>query len=84
MIMEKIINFYCEDEQRELKKLVYPMIIKYKGISQKDYDDFYSLAALTLWQATMTYDKAREIPFEKYLQNCLAKKFHSMMCKKIH
>ncbi len=81
-MMESVIDFYCRDEQKELKKLVYPMMIRFGGISQKDYDDFYSLAALTLWQTTKSYNEKKGIPFKKYFQTCLIKKFHTMMSRR--
>lgn len=81
-MMEKIIKFYCDNEQRELKKIVYPIMLRLDGISQMDYDDFYSLAALTLWQATKTYDTSKEVCFEIYLKVCLTNRFYSMIEKR--
>ena len=84
--MKEIIEFYCRDEQRELKKIAYPLMIKFGGISQKDHDDFYSLAALTLLQAVKSYDREKGIPLKKYLETCINRKFETLMsernCKK--
>ena len=81
-MMENVLDFYCKGGAKELKKFVYPIMIKFGGISQKDYDDFYSVAALVLWQVSKTYNAEKGISFEKFFESCLIKKFCSMMSKK--
>jgi len=42
-----------------------------------DYDDFYSIALMTLWQAYNAYDPDTGISFDGFLRSCLQKKFKS-------
>lgn len=75
------INHYMENEMRVLKGIVRPMIAKYseKTFSQKDEDDFFSLAALTLFKATESYDPSKNDNFEAFFRGCLQRKFTSML-----
>lgn len=72
-----VINDYCSNEMKKLKVLSYPIIVTLGGVYQKDYDDFYSIAQITLLEACDSYDGS--IPFEKFLQGCLYRKFQSEM-----
>lgn len=69
------VNFYCTDDMKNIKKISYTLMAELGGISQKDYDDFYSIAQMTLLKAFDTYDE--KIPFEKFFRNCLKKKYFS-------
>ena len=62
-----IIEDYCCDDMKKLKKLCNPIIVRIGGISKKDYDDIYSLAQFLLWNilsrriyATYIRDKNRQ------------------------
>ena len=45
-----IIDEYCCDGMKKLKKLCNPIIMKIGGISEKDHDDIYSLAQFLLYK----------------------------------
>lgn len=44
-------------------------------LTKADYDDFYSIANMTLWKAYNSYDPNMGISFEGFLCSCLQKKF---------
>lgn len=46
-------------------------------INEVDYDDFYSIANMTLWQAIIEYDNSRTCTFNTFLNVCLMNKFKS-------
>lgn len=46
-------------------------------LANSDYDDFYSIANMTLWQAYNSYDLDKDVSFEGFLYSCLEKKFKS-------
>ena len=55
MDINKTLEFYCNNEMAELKKICYPLFIKIGGISDKDYDDFYSIALEALSDSAIRY-----------------------------
>lgn len=63
----------------KLRKVSYPLFIKFGGISEKDHDDFYSKANMELWKATEVFDNSKGVPFEAYLLGCLKRKFKTEM-----
>ena len=65
--MGEYVEHYCNNEYRNLKKLVDPIISKF-GIPPCDYDDFYSLAAGVCWECDKQYDPGRGVPFEPYFR----------------
>ena len=48
MDIQETLELYCENEMQKLKQICNPMINKIGGISDKDYDDFYSIALSVL------------------------------------
>ncbi len=46
-------------------------------LAKADYDDFYSIANMTLCQVYNTYDPDMGISFDSFLRSCLQKKFKS-------
>ena len=74
--MEKYLELYCKDDCKRLKRVSDTIIIKYFGwISQKDYDDFYSIASEVLWDCCKNYDDSKGAQFDTYYINCLIRKF---------
>ena len=70
------IEYYCKNNNKELKRVSNNIITKYFAwIPQKDYDDFYSIAGEVLWGCCQHYDSDKGAQFETYLINCLTKKF---------
>ena len=48
---------YCENDMRLLKKMSQSIFIRFnEPLKNADYDDFYSIANMTLWQAFQSYD----------------------------
>lgn len=72
---QQILEEYASNGMKKLKKISYPLFIKFGGISEKDHDDFYSKANEELWKATEVFDEKKGVPFEAYLLSCLKRKF---------
>lgn len=69
---------YCENDMKKLKKVSRSIFMKFnEPLANADYDDFYSLANLTLWQAFNSYDPDIGICFDGFFHTCLHKKFKS-------
>ena len=74
---------YCENDMKKLKKMSKSIFLKFnEPLAKADYDDFYSLANLTLWQAYNSYDPDNGVCFEGFLHTCLQKKFKSELTKR--
>lgn len=75
---------YCGNDMALLKKMCYTLLRLIGGISECDYDDFYSIANETVWKAAMNYDPQNEIgiSFDMYLRGCLSRKFKTEMTKR--
>lgn len=50
-------------------------------LTEADYDDFYSIALLTLWQAYQSYDP-KVGSFEWFLYSCLQRKFKTELTRR--
>lgn len=71
-----VLEPYCENDMRKLKNMSRSIFMKFnEPLSNADYDDFYSVANLVLWQAYNSYDPKMGIKFEGFLHSCLSKKF---------
>lgn len=68
----KTMNFYLENEMRELKKLCHKVGIN-PNIPQDRYDDLYSNAMDVLMKSLKTYREESGTSFETYLSNSLKK-----------
>ena len=69
---------YCENNMQKLKKMSKSIFMRFnEPLTRADYDDFYSLANMTLWQAYNSYDPDTGVCFEGFLHTCLQKKFKS-------
>lgn len=75
----QVLEEYCSNDMAKLRKVSYSLFIKFGGIFQKDYDDFYSKANEELWKATEEFDESKGVPFESYLKFCLNNKFDTIM-----
>lgn len=61
---------------RLLKKISKSIFLRLgEPLTEADYDDFYSIANMTLWQVYNSYDISKGANFNTYLCNCLKKKF---------
>ena len=72
----EVLQPYCENDMRLLKRISKSIFLRFnEQLTEADYDDFYSIANITLWQACQTYDSNMGISFEIFLRTCLKKKF---------
>ncbi|CUX69952.1 RNA polymerase factor sigma-70 [Clostridium sp. C105KSO15] len=78
-LKQQILEEYASNGMTKLRKVAYPLFIKFGGISEKDHDDFYSKANMELWKATEIFDDSKGVPFEAYLLSCLKRKFMTEM-----
>ena len=74
-----IIDEYCCDGMKKLKKLCDPIIMKIGGISEKDHDDIYSLAQFLLYKSVKNYDKdnANGASFKTFFYNILSRRIYA-------
>lgn len=73
--MEQILNSYYENNARKLHKVVDAILSKFGGITDKDYQDFYSLANEVFTDVLKKYDKSQS--FDGFLYSCLSNKIKS-------
>lgn len=67
---------YCEDDMKLLKRISKSIFLRFnEPLTEADYDDFYSIANMTLWQASNSYSVDMGISFDVFLRTCLKKKF---------
>lgn len=73
-----ILQPYCENDMQLLKRISRSIFMRFnEPLAGADYDDFYSIALMTLWQAYNSYDPDTGISFDGFLRSCLQKKFKS-------
>ena len=71
-----VLQPYCENDMRLLKRISKSIFLRLgEPLTEADYDDFYSIANMTLWQAYNSYDISKGASFNTHLCNCLKKKF---------
>lgn len=78
--MEKILNTYYSDNAQKLHKIVDQILQKYGGISDKDRDDFYSLANEVFTDVIRRYDQKQ--PFEGFLYSCLSNRIKTEITRR--
>lgn len=73
-----VLQPYCENDMQLLKKISRSIFMRFnEPLAGADYDDFYSISLMTLWQAYNAYDPDTGISFDGFLRSCLQKKFKS-------
>ena len=72
-----ILEEYCANEMKKLKQICYPLLIKIGGISEKDYDDFYSIALDALADSVLRYDETKKCQFSTFLIGNIRRKFNT-------
>lgn len=71
-----VLQPYCENDMQLLKKISRSIFMRFnEPLARMDYDDFFSIANMTLWQAYNAYDPDTGISFDGFLRSCLQKKF---------
>lgn len=78
--MEGILNTYYENNARKLRGVVDKILLKFGGLSDKDVDDFYSLANEVFVDVMKRYDKSQS--FDGFLYSCLSNKIKTEMTKR--
>lgn len=71
----EIIDYYCRDNMRQLKRICDP-IIRSHGLPNMYYEDLYTIAVDTIGKSLFTYDETKS-QFETYLVGNLKRKFNS-------
>jgi len=75
--MGTYLDFYCSDNNRELKKIVNPILMKQFGwIPQKDYDDFYGKMSDVVFDCEKHFssEKIKNKNFKSFLTACIRNK----------
>lgn len=75
--MDEIVQAYYADNGKRLRGVVDRLLLKFGGLSDKDLDDFYSLANEVFVEALKGYDASR--PFDGYLYSCLSNRIKTEM-----
>lgn len=80
MNTDKILDGYYKDNAQKLRAIVDKLLRDFGGISQKDYDDFYSLANAVFAGALKQYDAARD--FDGFLYSCLSNRIKTEITRR--
>lgn len=78
--MDEILNAYYADNARKLRILVDKMLLRFGGLSDRDKDDFYSLANEVFVSVMKKYDYKQ--PFDSFLYACLLRRIKAEMTKR--
>ena len=78
--MEQILNIYYVDNAKKLRRMVDKILLKFGGLSDKDLDDFYSLANEVFVDVIKRYDG--EQSFDGFLYSCLSNKIMSEITRR--
>ncbi len=78
--MEQIITTYYKDNAKKLRDTVDGILMRFGGLSDKDYDDFYSLANEVFTLVIRRYHAPQS--FHRYLCVCLENKIKSEISKR--
>ena len=78
--MKQILNTYYADNAKKLHRVVDKILLKFGGLSDKDLDDFYSLANEVFVDVMAKYDTSQS--FDGFLYSCLSNKIKSEMTKR--
>ena len=75
-----ILESYYADNARKLHRTVDKILCGFGGLSNKDLDDFYSLANEVFWDVMKRYDASQS--FDAFLYSCLANKIKTEMTRR--
>lgn len=78
--MEQVLNVYYMDNAKKLHKIVDKILLKFGGISDKDLDDFYSLANEVFVDVMRRYDHSKS--FDAFLYSCLLNKIKTEVTRR--
>ena len=80
VLQQNILDTYYVDNAKKLHKVVDRILSKFGGLSNKDKDDFYSLANEVFAEIMTRYDY--EQSFDGFLYSCLSNKIMSEITKR--
>lgn len=78
--LQPIIDTYYADNAKKLHKVVDRILSKFGGLSNKDMDDFYSLANEVFADIMKRYDDSQS--FDGFLYSCLSNKIMTEITKR--
>lgn len=78
--MEQILVAYYKNNAKKLHGVVDRILLKFGGVSNKDLDDFYSLANEVFVDVMRRYDNSQA--FDVFLYSCLLNKIKSEMTRR--
>lgn len=78
--MDKILITYYSNNARKLHNMVDKILSKFGGLSDKDLDDFYSLANEVFVDVMRRYNASRS--FDGFLYSCLLNKIKTEITKR--
>ena len=78
--MEQILVTYYSNNAKKLHNVVDKILFKFGGISDKDMDDFYSLANEVFVDVMARYDDSQS--FDAFLYSCLLNKVKTEMTRR--
>lgn len=78
--MEQILLYYYDNNAKRLRKMVDGILAKFGGLSDKDTDDFYSLANEVFVDAMKRYDNSQL--FGGFLYSCLLNKIKTEITRR--
>ena len=78
--MEQILTAYYSNNAQRLHKVVDKILLRFGGLSNKDLDDFYSLANEVFVDVMARYDDSQS--FDAFLYSCLLNKIKTEMTRR--
>ena len=78
--MEQILNAYYSNNAKKLHSVVDKILIRFGGLTDKDIDDFYSLANEVFVDVLRRYDDSQS--FDKFLYSCLTNKIKTEITRR--
>ena len=78
--MEQILTVYYSNNAQKLHNTVDKILLKFGGISDKDVDDFYSLANEVFVNVMRRYDGTQS--FDGFLYSCLLNKIKTEITRR--
>ena len=78
--MEQLLITYYADNARKLRRIVDKILLKFGGLSDKDMDEFYSLANEVFTDVMNHYDSS--LSFEVFLYSCLSNRIRTEITKR--
>ena len=79
--MEQILNEYYKNNASKLRSVVNAILQRFGGLSDKDYDDFYSLANEVFVDVLKRYDESGQ-SFDTFLYCCLCNKIKTEITRR--